>query len=143
MKKLQSFICILALLSFGLTSCEKENLTTTLQTTGTNEITLSHPSTDLLVPDGNAPILVDAIGMIISKDGEYLINSQGKTYLPDELPEDFHAQKLQVFFVGKVSVNSLENEIIPIELLKISATDRPIDLPNISSPVIAIDRTIQ
>ncbi len=137
MKKLQSLILALSLFAIGLTSCEKE-VVNPLQIPVSEQISTS--SSDLLVPDGGATIIVDQIGTVMRVEGTYIISSQGKTYLPNNLSEDFQAHKLKVFFVGKIRSNAAKEDLIPIELIKISATDKPIELPDISSRTTAVDR---
>ncbi|MEZ4886557.1 MAG: hypothetical protein R3E32_17605 [Chitinophagales bacterium] len=141
MKNLPSLIFALAFLIMGLSSCEKE-LVYPIHTTSVNQVTNTN-STDLFVPDGHAYTIVKETGTVMFQDDQYVIRSQGKTYFPNKLSEEFQAHKLKVFFVGKVRTNVINEEIIPIEIIKISATDRPIEQPTISTRVTAIDRITQ
>ena len=137
MKKLQSLIFTLIVVATGLVSCEKDVVSPI-------EVPVSQQTsttpTDLFVPDGAATIIVDEVGTVMNVEGTYVVVSQGKTYLPNDLAEEFQAHKLKVFFVGKVRSSEINEPLIPIQLMKITGTDKPIELPDISSRFTVIDR---
>ena len=137
MKKVQSFIFALTFLMIGLSSCEKEVIEP-IQTTHIGQITTA--STDLFVPDGHAFITISEVGTIMKQGDEYVIHAQGKTYIPNDLSEEYQAHKLRVQFVGTVQESEIGKELIPMTLVKITASERPIDLPRNSTRVEGVNR---
>lgn len=137
MKKVQSFICAIALI-ISLNSCEKETVSP-LQTLDLNPISTS--STDLFVPDGEAIVVVEETGTVMKQDGKYIIRCEKATYLPSGLPTKYSGHKLRVFFAGEVQTDALNEEIIPIDLTQIIGTDRTI--PQISTRATALDIRVE
>ncbi|MFK7904600.1 MAG: hypothetical protein AB8B69_05730 [Chitinophagales bacterium] len=137
MKKVQSFICVIALI-ISLSSCEKEAVSP-LQTLDLNPISTS--STDLFVPDGEAIMVVEKTGTVMRQDGKYIIRCEKATYLPTGLPAEYSGHKLRVFFAGEVQTDALNEEIIPIELTKITGTDRTV--PQVSTTATALDIRVE
>ena len=140
MRRISSFICALIFCGMGLSSCEKEAVLP-IETSEINYV--SNSSDNLFVPDGHAFIIIDEVGTISQQDSDYFIRSNGKTYLPEELPKEYQSHKLQVLFVGKVVTSNLNNEIIPIEIMEIVSPKQPTLIPQISTSVGAIDRVKQ
>jgi len=137
MKKIQSFLCAIALI-ISLSSCEKE-IVSPLQTLDLNPISTS--STDLFVPDGEAIVVVEETGTVMRQDGQYIIRCKKATYLPTGLPAEYSGHKMKVFFAGEVQTDALNEEIIPIELTKITGTDRTV--PQVSTTATAIDIRVE
>lgn len=137
MKKIQSFLCAIALI-ISLNSCEKEAITP-IQTPDLNPISTS--STNLYVPDGEAIVLIEETGTVMKQDGQYIIHCKTATYLPSGLPAEYSGHKLRVFFAGEVQTSTLNEEIIPIDLTKITGTDRTV--PQISNTATALDIRVQ
>ncbi len=137
MKKIQSFLCAIALI-ISLNSCEKEAVTP-IQTPDLTPINTS--STDLYVPDGEAIVLIEETGTVIKQNGQYIIRCKKATYLPSGLPAEYSGHKMRVFFAGEVQTNTLNEEIIPINLTKITGTDRTV--PQVSTTTTALDIRIE